>query len=68
VVPIPTLPTVVKVERVVLETTVKVLTLSVEYAATPGTPLLILETLRVERVRILEVIVLAERVDPVKVE
>jgi len=55
-------------DTVVVDTTVKELALNVEYAATPGVPLLILDTVRVDKARLLEVIVVAERVDPVSVE
>ena len=51
------------VEAVMLEVAFKVLTFNVEYAATPGAPLLILETVSVDRARVLDVML-----DPVKVE
>jgi len=62
-VPIPTEFVVVSVEVVMVEVAFKVLTFSVEYAATPGTPLLILETVRVDNV-----IFRALIVEPVNVE
>lgn len=62
-VPIPTLLVVVMVDVVIVEVAFKLLTFSVEYAATPGAPLLILDTVRVDRARLLDVIV-----DPVRVE
>jgi hypothetical protein len=46
----------------------KELTFMVEYPATPGAPLLILETVSVDKVRVLPIMVLAVRVDPVRVE
>jgi len=51
-----------------LEVAFKVLTFNVEYAATPGAPLLILETVSVDRARVLDVMALAERLDPDRVE
>jgi len=50
-------------EAVSVDTTVNELTFKVEYAATPGAPLLILETVNVDNARLLDVIV-----DPDSVE
>jgi len=48
---------------VVIDDVLIELALKVEYAATPGAPLLILETVRVDKVNPLEVIVEPVRVD-----
>jgi hypothetical protein len=53
----------VSVEVVMVEVAFKVLTFNVEYAATPGAPLLILETVIVDNANELVVMV-----DPVRVE
>ena len=62
-VPTPTLLVVVMVDAVIVDVAFNVLTFNVEYAATPGAPLLILETVRVDKDNELVVIV-----DPVRVE
>jgi len=55
----------VVIEEVVMDDIVfKELTFMVEYPATPGGPLLILETVRVDKVSALEVIVDVDNVDP----
>jgi len=59
----------VVIEEVVMDDIVfKELTFMVEYPATPGAPLLILETVKVDKVRVLPNMVLAVRVDPLRVE
>ena len=60
VVPIPTLPVVRRDDVVMVDTAFMELTFSVENAA--GAALLILDTVRVDRASVFEVIVLAERV------
>jgi hypothetical protein len=59
----PTLLVVVRVDVVIVDVAFKVLTFNVEYAATPGAPLLMLDTVRVDRV-----IVSALMVEPDMVE
>jgi len=51
------------VDVVIVEATLIELALKVEYAATPGAPLLILETVRVDRVRVFDVILDPDRVE-----
>ena len=63
-VPIPTLLVVVSVDVVMVDVALMELALNVEYAATPGGPLLILDTVKVDRVILLDVMVDVVRVDP----
>jgi hypothetical protein len=62
-VPMPTLLVVVMVDVVIVDVAFIELTFKVEYAATPGAPLLMLETVRVDRVRVFDVILDPDRVE-----
>jgi len=63
-VPIPTAPVVTLIEEVVkVDTAFNVLTFRVEYALTPGAPLLMEETVRLERFRIKPLMVLPFNVE-----